>query len=339
MQTVDRAAMSLVLALTVAVAGCEEEGVACQDPGLDLSAHLCAWTDHAKHPLIDPPPSEFLLGDPTVVLPAESPDGKWHLFANSLFGVHHHVSADGVKWQRLTPALFGAFAFRPYVYQEAGTYYLLFEKIKGTTSVIRVSTSEDLFSWTEPKTILEPKLAWEKELTTTVGNPYLTRRGGKYWLYYSASGVWLADAGVYEPKYIGLARADGITGPYVKESKPLISPAAKDLWRNLGAGSMKLLDERIAGKLIALNNGIYKDAAGKNRSAILVMSSDDGLAWQDVCPGAALAPTGAGWKKALVYAFDTARVGDEIWVYYNGRDGWAPATERIGLSMLSLPCQ
>lgn len=40
----------------------------------------------------------------------------------------------------------------------------------------------------------------------------------------------------------------------------------------------------------------------------------------------------AGWKRAFVYAFATARVGPELRVYYNARDGWAQGVERIGMS-------
>lgn len=328
----------LLAGLLLCGGGCDE----CpfdEDPQVDLSAHLCTWRDHPQNPLVGPPPSEFLIGDPTVVIPAESPDGQWHLFANSLMGIHHHTSSDGISWTRRSPALFGISAFRPYIYKEAGTFYLFFEKFSGSiNSVIKVSTSTDLFTWSAPSTVLQPSLVWEKERTSTVSNPYLMHRDGKYWLYYSASSVFLADAGINEPKYIGLARADKILGPYVKEPRPLLSPSAADPLRNLGAGSIKLLDHRMGGRWIALNNGIYRDAQGRTRSAIMVLSSEDGLAWESVCAGAVLAPTGAGWKSSFVYAFDTVVMGQEIWAYYNAREGWAPATERIGLSMVDLPC-
>lgn len=99
--------------------------------------------------------------------------------------------------------------------------------------------------------------------------------------------------------------------------------------------TIKLLDDEIDGQRIALENGIYLDAEGHSRSAIAVLASDDGLKWRDVCPGPVVVP-GVGWKKALVYAFDTAREGDTIRLYFNARDDWKGGVERIGLAELGL---
>ncbi len=328
------------LITALVLAGCAEPCPFDSDRSIDLAEHLCGWTDHQDNPLIEPPTGQFLIGDPTVVAPSRAPDGKWHLFANSLFGIHHHVSDDGAKWERKGAPLFGAMAFRAFVFKEGQTFHLFFEKIVAGASSLMVSTSADLYSWATPTEVLKPALAWEKEGTATVSNPFVIKRDGQYWLYYSAGGVWLAAAGVFEPKYIGLARAKKLTGPYTREAAPLIRPDAKDPLRNKGAGSIKLLDRPLGGRLVALSNGIYTDADGKGRSAIMVLQSDDGLNWQKVCPGAGavISPASSGWKRALVYGFDTEFVGDQLWAWYNARDGWAPATERIGLSMCDLGC-
>jgi len=331
----------LLLTAALLALGCAEPCPFDDDPDLDLAETLCAWEDHPDNPLLEPPSGEHLIGDPTVVPPARSPDGKWHLFANTLFGIHHHTSSDGVKWTRTGKALFGVMAFRAFIIKEGGTYYMFFEKIVGGSSSIKVADSKDLFSWSNPVEVLKPDLAWEKEGTATVSNPYVFKKDGEFWLYHSAGGTWLADAGVFEPKYIGLARAKKITGPYVKEGKPLISPDKKDPLRNLGAGSIKLLDHKMGGRYVALSNGIYADAQKKTRSAIMVLQSDDARVWTKVCPGsgAVISPTDSGWKAALVYAFDTEVVGTRLRAYYNARDGWAPATERIGMSSCNLGCE
>ena len=332
---------TLILALTLAAAGCAQPCPFDDDPALDLSETLCSWEDHADNPLVEPPTGQFLIGDPTVVPPARAPDGRWHMFANSLFGVHHLTSSDGTKWTRTGAALFGAMAFRAFVIKEGATFYLFFEKIVAGESSIKVSTSDDLYIWSVGVEVLKPDLPWEKEGTATVSNPYVFKKDGDFWLYHSAGGVWLADAGVFEPKYIGLAQAKKITGPYVKEGKPLISPDKADPLRNLGAGSIKLMDHKMGGRYVALSNGIYADAKGKTRSAIMVLQSEDARAWKKVCPGsgAVISPTDSGWKAALVYGFDTEVVGDELRAYYNARDGWAPAVERIGLSTCDLGCE
>lgn len=332
-----------LLALALASGCSDDETCPLDQPGVDLAAYLCQVTPHPQNPLLEPPNSEFLLGDPTVLHPSEAPDGQtWHLWANGLQGVYHFTSTDGLSWSVQGDPLFGLLAFRSFIHRgDDGRYTLLFEKFSSPqSSTIQYAQSKDLTNWSAPKTLLSPTLAWEKENATVVGNPYLTRRDGVYWLYYSASAVWLDDAKVYEPKYIGVARASSLTGPYKKEAQPLIRPSSADPLHNLGAGSIKLLDRRVGGKWLALNNGIYRDQAGKSRSAITVLQSDDGLSWSAVCAAPIIAPTDSGWTKALIYAFDTVDLGDRLYIYYNARDDWYSNSvkERIGLSTLSWPC-
>lgn len=51
-----------------------------------LSAGLCdGWVDYPANPLIEPPAPEWLIADPAVLLPEQSSDHRWHLFANSFF--------------------------------------------------------------------------------------------------------------------------------------------------------------------------------------------------------------------------------------------------------------
>ena len=320
---------------TTADIGTADEG---SDQGIESLSQLCDWTDHPDNPLVDPPPGENLLGDPTVLLPDESPDAQWHMFANGLGGIHHFVSDDGVAWERLTPSLFGLGAWRPFVFKEGETYYLFFEKFLGwEDSEIHLSTSTDLMEWTTPTKLLEPTLDWENTGGETIGNPYLTRWEDGFRLYYSAGTAEQDDLGFGEPLHIGVAYSDVITGPYEKQPQPIISPDDEMPYRNRGAGSFKMLDEQVAGHWVAMNNGIYIDDEGQSRSAILLLSSTDGLTWELACPEPVIAPSGTGWKQAFVYAFDTVRVGDEIWAYYNARDDWADGVERIGLATLSFP--
>ncbi|MCA9773749.1 MAG: family 43 glycosylhydrolase, partial [Myxococcales bacterium] len=217
-------------------------------------------------------------------------------------------------------------------------YYLFYERIWSfTDSEILARSSTDLVDWSPPTVVLAPSLPWETGAQHTTGNPFVMKRDGAYWLYYSADGVFLPDTGFYEPKFIGLARANAPLGPYTKEPEPILGPDWREPYRNYGAGSMKLLDEQIEGRWIALNNGIAFDFEGRTRSAIQVLSSEDGIHWETLCPAPILAPTDEGWKTSFVYAFDTARAGDTIRVYFNARQGWRRGTERIGLATLTLP--
>ncbi len=301
-------------------------------------AALCAWQEHPSNPLILPPDGEWLIGDPTVLKPDESPDGQWHLFANSLVGIYHHTSADGITWQRIEPILFQLGYIRPFILRDGGVYHLFYERfLNANTSQIEQVSSTDLATWSTPTTVITADQPWEKEGMATVGNPFVELRDGTYWLYYSATTVYLADAGFNEPRYVGLARSTSLAGPWKKEAQPILRPDAAEPFRNHGAGSFKMLDGGWTDRRIGLENGIYLDAQGHSRSAILVLQSADGLTWRPACDAPIIVPHGEAWEKALIYAFDTARVGNELRLYFNARDEWKDGAERIGMARTTLP--
>ena len=65
--------------------------------------------------------------DPSILLPSESPDGRWHLFCHTWLGIHHLVSDSGLKWKKEDALVF----FRghsPFIYREGKTYYMVFER-------------------------------------------------------------------------------------------------------------------------------------------------------------------------------------------------------------------
>lgn len=303
------------------------------DPG-PAPLSFCTWADHPDNPLIDAPEGTMLIADPTFLPPSKAPDGRWHLFAHTLSGIYHYTGGDGVHWDLATPEpVIQGLAIRPYLFADGGGYHLLYEQVDITThNRIEMRTSGDLSVWGEPVVLLEPSLDWEMSLVKAVGNPFLLKRNGRYWLYYSAGSVFLEDAGYFEPTYIGLAHADQLEGPYEKRPDPLISPSDDDPLRNLGAGSIKLLDHPVDGRWIGFNNGIYRDGEGRTRSSIRVLASDDGVDWEPLCPAPIIVPE-PGWKEAYVYAFDVRRVEGVYHLYYNARDGWTEGTERIGLAV------
>jgi hypothetical protein len=303
---------------------------------MNASAPLSAaepvhFRDHPANPLVEPPWPEVLLGDPAVVTPAESPDKAWHLFANSMRGIHHYTSPDGVHWGRHDRVGPG---WRANVVCEDGLWHLFYEHftVPQFRSYIARRTSRDLWSWTEPAPVLRPELAWEGRWSRNCGNPCVVRVADGWRLYYSANVVFLPDLGFCEPRHVGVANAPSLAGPWTRAPQPLLSPAADDPWRNRGAGAIKVIADPRHGWL-GFNNGIYTDAQGRSRSAILLLASDDGLRWRALQDVPVLAPEGNGWKQALVYQLDVKRVGDELWLYYNARSDWRFGRERIGLAI------
>jgi hypothetical protein len=299
----------------------------------------CTWTEYPGNPIVHPRTGQIIIGDPTFLPGTETPDGKWHMYAYALDGLDHFTSSDGIAWARVESALFGNLHLRPYLVHEGGTYYLFDEYFDTPlSSYIEVRTSPDLVTWSAPQKLLEPTLAWEQSKQRTTGNPFVIRIADRWRLYYSANQVYLGDSIIFEPTHLGLAYADQITGPYVKTGTPFMQTDPNDPYRNLGAGSLKLIPEKIGGRWIGLNNGIYETADGHSHSAIMLLGSADGLTWEPLCDKPILGPK-PGWQRAYVYAFDARRVGDTIYLYYNARDGWFEGKEHIGLATLRLPAQ
>ncbi len=293
------------------------------------------FEEHPGNPLISPTPPGFMIADPTVLLPDETPDGRWHLLANSIPPrLHHFVSNDGVTFEPHGSLLPGA--MRPYWRRFDGRYHLYYERILWPAplrSRIEHRESSDLVTWSEARVALSPCLPWHGRFHRTCGNPCVVPRQGEYLLCYSAGTVFLRDCLFVEPAFVGLAIGPAPQGPFEPLPEPILSPSRTDPLRNLGAGSMKVIADPDGNGLWGFNNGIYRDEAGHSRSAIALLHSPDGRSWAASARCPLLAPEGTGWKKALVYALDARLLPERtVRIYFNARDGWLLGRERIGLA-------
>jgi hypothetical protein len=301
------------------------------------------WQDVGDAPLIPHPPLSPVIADPAVVAPEQSPDGLWHLFAHSSWGIHAYSSTDGRAWRDRGIAVWHA--MRPWIFQESGSWSLLYEKypafgltltiMPGRTwrSWIEMRVSRDLKRWQSPRILLEPTLPWHTRPGSgdAVGNPCLVRVNGRYRLYYSASLVRVPDCGFNEPACIGIAESDMVEGPYSPHQRPLLKAEPGDPHMNLSPGCIRViaLEDGWAG----FQNGISL-ASGVSRSSILLLTSKDGLLWERASPTPIVSP-GAGWKRSHVYAAcPVVRAGGEILLYYNARSDWKlqSGRESIGLA-------
>ena len=286
-----------------------------------------SWHEHPDNPLLRPPFLSPLLADPTFLPPAETPDGRWHLFAHSLFGIHHYVSADGLSWKREGATLVRN-ALRAFLLRDGDTYRLYYEKCRlmlpivplPWVSHVEVRSSPDLVRWSAPEVVLRPSLPWHHEpgRGSAVSNPCVVRAGGGFRLYYSAGLVFLPDCGFCEPRFIGLAEADSPLGPFRPSPEPLFGPTP-ERWCNAGAGSMKVvaLEDGFAG----FQNGIYLDEAGRSGSAIRLLGSQDGRAFTPLREEPIIAPS-TGWKRSHVYALDVRQVDGRWILFFNARNTW-----------------
>lgn len=270
------------------------------------------WKLYPQNPILKSPCFTPLIADPSLILNTESPDGKFHLFCHTLFGIHRYESNDGFKWD------FGKLLFRhgmrPFVYKENNIFYLLYERYTPFQIVfswfsswkwnshIEIRTSKDLKTWSFPKKILEPSLNWHVHTSygKSIGNPCLVKiENNKYRLYYSASLSLIPDCGFCEPTYIGAAESDEIFGPYTYLKNPLIFPDNPN--RNLAAGSIKVL--KTENGFVGFENCIYQNSDGRSGSSIYLLNSTDGIKWDFLSKEPLLSPS-TGWMKSHIYAMD-----------------------------------
>jgi hypothetical protein len=293
------------------------------------------WREHPENPLIRAPFPSPIIADPTVAPPDESPDGRWHLFAHSLLGIHHFTSADGIDWVR-RPGIVVRRALRAFLYREAGRHHLFYERTRlflpmvPWSSRIEVRTSMDLVRWSAPRVLLRPCLPWhERGRSRAVGNPCLVAHGGGYRLYYSAGLVRLADCGFDEPRHVGIADGPTPLGPFTPRPDPILSPSDDDPFANVGAGALKVV--AAADGFLGLQNGIYRDADGASRSAVRLLTSRDGERF--AVRGEPFLRPDTGWKRSHVYAVDLCTGGDAFHLYFNARNDWhwTRGREAIGL--------
>lgn len=302
------------------------------------------WRDQSPDYLIAHPVLSPILADPTFCFPDSSPDGLWHLFAHSVWGIKHYTSQDGLAWQNRGIAVWNA--MRPYLYFENGTYYLFYEKYPPLSlslswinswkwySEIAVNQSRDLKHWSGEQVLVRPSLSWHiAGGHRSVSNPCLIKTNGAYRLYYSASLVYIPDCGFNEPDCIGLAEAPSILGPYILRDQPVITVDKSCPWRNLSCGSIKVL--KCEDGFVGFENGIYWDAvARRSGSAIITLKSADGIQWKIMSKEPVLQPSD-GWRRSHIYACDVRyHAGQNKWyMYYNARNDWPvkKGQENIGL--------
>lgn len=297
------------------------------------------WDVHGA-PLIEPPFPSPIIADPTFLPPEQCPDGRWHLWAHSMFSLGSYRSSDGIRWKRgkpVTRSALRAQILSPAEGLDSG-YRLTYEKsrffiprVRPWRSWIESRDGSDLQTWSGPTVLLRPSLAWHRSgrVGESVSNPCLVHCDDGWRLYYSAGLTMIPDCGFPEPTHVGVAEADHPDGPFTALPNPILSPG--DGPANLASGALKVL--RVADGWVGFQNAITYDGV-HSASAIWVLGSDNGLNWSVLTDEPALAPDGAKWRSTHVYALDVRDTAIGPRMYFNARDGyhWTRGRERIGLA-------
>lgn len=295
---------------------------------LSLSQLKNASFEIRPAPVLRPFGGSFVVADPSLLLPGETPDGKWRLFFHTTFGVWEAVSDDGVaftKGKKLLPR-----AMRPNINCIDGRYVLFFERTRplffnalnlvgaaGWKSGIYAIESRDLKSWSEPKPVLSHTMPFEESKQgVSLSNPFFLRVGSVNRLYYSCGLTFIKDCGFCEPTYVSYAESEDVLSGYRAASAPILSPDRDDPFLNLCSGCLKVY--RLGDGYIGIQNGIF-EKDGKSASAILLLSSDDGLRFR--FEKTLVEPRYDGsWMGQFVYASHLVRCGDTLRLYFNARN-------------------
>ncbi len=269
------------------------------------------------------------LSDPAFLLPDESPDSIWHLFAHTWRGIEHYTSTSGLEWKR--EHLVFPRAHSPFIYKEGSIYYMLFEihartlKKKGgnsTSSRIMLSSSSDLALWSEPRKILDsqdvPLSSWRGG-KRRVSRPQILQWNGRYRLYFGAGEVRMYDSGERTAGSLLYAESYYLEGPYEVGDEVVIATDPESRYRNLAAGSVRLI--ACSDGMAAVSCTRYYDRKkGKSCSLMMFSDSNDGIHFRD---SAIMQTTpDSGWAAGYITSCDLRyKENEETWYCYFSADG------------------
>lgn len=301
------------------------------------------------NPIIRCDKTSTIVADPSVLTPDEAVDGKWHLFAHSMWGVVHYASEDGLQYARIKRILKDA--MRPDINKVGDTYYLYYEHTQRVAkrglaaigkakwhSELWLVTSKDLVTWSKPVAVVRHDRSYQDSgrLGVSISNPFMVEKDGKFRLYYSAGLSYLEDCHFSEPTYISYAESERPDGGFVSIDVPILRPDPKDPVLNRGCGCIKVY--RLQDCYIGLLNGIYYAPDGSH-SAVMLFKSEDGEHFYYVKH--VIDPCMCGeddWMAQYVYACNLALYQGKAYIFFNARNMAHPlkGREHIGVAIADM---
>lgn len=232
------------------------------------------------------------LSDPSILLPSESPDGKWHLFCHTWLGIHHYTSLSGLNWKMAGKVVFLR-AHSPFIYRESGVYHMFFERhdfekrdkdVTKNASRIYLSSSKDLFHWSEPRPILDASRVSSSSYRMgpcRVSRPQLISWQGRYILYFGAGEARMFDTGQKTSVRLMYAESDFIEGPYKVRNKCVLEIEPDGPYRSLATGSVRIFPCSDAVCAVECSY-VYDRQRNRSRSLMLLLKSTDALNFETV---------------------------------------------------------
>lgn len=270
------------------------------------------------------------LSDPSFLLPDESPDALWHLFAHTWKGIEHYTSTSGLEWKH--EHLLFLRAHSPFIFRDGGIYYLLYEihsrtygrhGEKSDSSRIMLTSSSDLALWSEPRKILDSEdvpCASFRGVERRISRPQLLQWQGRYRLYFGAGEAVIPRSGIRTGAVLMSADSYYPEGPYEVNPVPLIAPDPDSRWRNLAAGAVRIIPCSDAVAAIGCPYS-YSPERKKAISSMILMRSEDGLSWSD--SGILQQTPEEGWASGSITSCDARyKENEETWYCYYSAEGY-----------------
>ena len=307
-----------------------------------------SWFPFSEEPLLLSARFALYMSNPYVILPNDSLDNKWHLFSNSVLGIHHFISDSGISWQHIDLLVLGG--RDPFVYYENGWYYLIYarstnlnlfkfketEKANKLRTCIEVIYSRDLILWSKPVVLLDFKdIPYASVLNPKpfISNPKLINEDGYYRLYFGASYLKMPDTKVKFSRFIGSAVSEKIRNRFkLENSDPLLEPEPDSKYLNLALGNFNII--KFDSVYYAFTCSAYWDEERNGSfSAISVKESLDGLNFKDTLNKPILLPSEKGWTDKYIKSCNLNYISYErcFYCYFSALSQKKFSAESIGL--------
>ncbi len=271
------------------------------------------------------------LCDPAYLLPEESPDGLWHMFAHTWIGVEHLTSTSGLEWKK--EHIIVARGHSPCIFRQGSSYYLFYEihdrtsffrknDNSSTASRIMVTSSTDLLLWSEPKLVLDSTKitrAQYKDGPVRVSRPQIMETGGIYRLYFGAGETRLYDTGQKATARLMYAESDYLDRDYRVNPEPLIDIDGDSRYRNLATGSVHIV--QCADGVAAFECAYcYDRKSRKSTTNILLLTSSDGLSFN--FRKVIQKTPSEGWASRYITSIDVRyKESEDTWYCYYSANG------------------
>lgn len=271
------------------------------------------------------------LCDPFVLMPEDSPDGIWHLFAHTWVGIEHYVSSSGFDWKREHVVVWRG--HYPFLFKEGDLYYLVYEihdreLRKGKwrndgESRICVRSTSDLKLWSDSRVLLSSKnVGYSADFSKPrLSRPQLFYYQGEYRLYFGASETLMYDSKQKASVYFALAVSDALDLPFSPFFKPLLQGDPDGQYDNLALGSVRVVPCSDGFGAIECAFGFDKERK-KSTSTMLLLTSGDGIDFK--FSKTLMKTPEKGWASRYITSVDaTWRESEKSWYCYfsaNGRD-------------------